>query len=47
MGKPTAFAVAKLEVITRKGYILVFGWVPRELKHLSNARKRNHMRFRQ
>ena len=26
--------------------ILVFGWVRRELKHLSNARKINHMRFR-
>ena len=30
-----------------QGVILVFGWVRRELKHLSNARNINHMRFRQ
>lgn len=28
-------------------HIIVYGWVRRELKHLSNARKINHMRFRQ
>jgi hypothetical protein len=28
-----------------QGVILVYGWVRRELKHLSNARNINHMRF--
>lgn len=30
-----------------QGVILAFGWERRELKHLSNARNINHMRFRQ
>jgi len=40
MGKPLAFARAKHKNVSAMVYI-VFGGERRELKHLSNARKRN------